>query len=128
MTDLLASPAVQGLWTCLVLAIASSAVSITITQTEMFAPLRAAANKAGHQIGHLFHCFYCISHWVVIASIVAYRPVLIASGIPLIDWVVSAFFTIAMAALFSGMIFRVFLSAMAKKTNEIELKKLMSQG
>jgi len=128
MTDLLTSPASQGLWACLVLAIASSSVSITITQTEMFAPLRAAANKAGHQIGHLFHCFYCISHWVVIAGIVAYRPVLIASGIPLIDWVVSAFFTIAMAALFSGMIFRVFLSAMAKKTNEIALKKLMSQG
>lgn len=128
MTNLLASPAAQGLWTCLVLAVASSAVSITITQTEMFAPLRAAANKAGHQIGHLFHCFYCISHWVVIAGIATYRPVLVASGIPLIDWVVSAFFTIAMAALFSGMIFRVFLSAMAKKTSELELKKLMSQS
>lgn len=128
MTEILSSPAAQGLWTCLILAIAAAAVSITITQTEMFAPLRAAANKAGHQIGHLFHCFYCISHWVVIAGIATYRPVLVSSSIPIIDWVVSAFFTIAVSAFFSGMIFRVFLSAMAKKTAEIEIKKLMSQG
>lgn len=128
MTEILTSPAAQGLWTCLVLAIASAAVAITITQTEMFAPLRATANKAGHQIGHLFHCFYCISHWIVIAGIVAYHPVLISSGVPVIDWIVSAFFTIAISAFFSGMIFRVFLSVMAKKKAELELKKLMSQG
>lgn len=128
MTELFTSPAAQGLWTCVVLAIASAAVAITITQTEMFAPLRAAANKAGHQIGHLFHCFYCISHWIVIAGIIAYRPVLISSGAPIIDWIVSTFFTIAISALFSGMIFRVFLSAMAKKTTEMQLKKMMSQG
>ena len=116
------------LWTCVVLAVAAASVSITLTQTELFAPLRAAANKAGPMIGHLFHCFYCISHWVVIAGIATYRPVLVSSGIPLVDWVVSTFFTIAVSAFFSGMIFRVFLSAMAKKTAEIEIKKLMSQG
>lgn len=128
MTEILTSPAAQALWTCLVLAIASASVSITLTQTELFAPLRAAANKAGHMIGHLFHCFYCISHWIVIAGIAVYRPVIISSGVPIIDWTVSAFFTIALTALFCGMIFKVFLAAMSKKATEIQLKKTMAQS
>ncbi|WP_312783482.1 DUF1360 domain-containing protein [Brevundimonas sp.] len=128
MTEILTSPAAHGLWICLVLAIASASVSITLTQTELFAPLRAAANKVGHMIGHLFHCFYCISHWVVIAGIAVYRPVIISSGVPVIDWTVSAFFTIALTALFCGMIFKVFLAAMSKKATEHELKKTLAQS
>lgn len=128
MTEILTSPAAQGLWTCLVLAIASASVSITLTQTELFAPLRAAANKAGHMIGHLFHCFYCISHWVVIAGIAVYRPIIISSGVPVMDWTVSAFFTIALTALVCGMIFKVFLAAMSKKATEHELKKTLTQS
>lgn len=128
MTEILTSPAAQGLWTCLVLAIASASVSITLTQTELFAPLRAAANKAGHMIGHLFHCFYCISHWVVIASVAVYRPVIISSGVSIIDWTVSIFFTIALSALFCGMIFKVFLTAMNKKATEMQLRKSLAQS
>ena len=115
------------LWTCVVLAVAAASVSITITQTELFAPLRAAANKAGPMIGHLFHCFYCISHWVVIAGVAVYRPVIISSGMPLIDWTVSAFFTITLTALFSGLIFTVFLAAMSKMMKERALKTMLSQ-
>lgn len=122
MTEILTSPAAQGLWTCLVLAIASASVSITLTQTELFAPLRAAAHKAGHMIGHLFHCFYCIS------SVAVYRPVIISSGAPIIDWTVSTFFTIALSALFSGVIFKVFLTAMNKKATELQLKKSLAQN
>lgn len=128
MNEVLTSPAAAGLWTCIILATASASVAITVTQTELFAPLRAAANKAGHMIGHLFHCFYCISHWVVIAGIAIYRPTLISSGVPLIDWIVSTFFTITLAALVSGLIFRVFLSAMGKMMKERELKQIMSAG
>lgn len=115
------------LWTCVVLAVAAASVSITLTQTELFAPLRAAANKAGSMIGHLFHCFYCISHWVVIAGVAVYRPVIISSGMPLIDWTVSAFFTITLTALFSGLIFTVFLAAMSKMMKERALKAMLSQ-
>lgn len=117
----------NGVWTCLVLAVASASVSMTVTQTELFAPVRAAAHKAGHMIGHLFHCFYCISHWVVIAGVAVYRPVIISSGAPLIDWTVSAFFTITLTALFSGLIFKVFLAAMGKVAKEQELKALLGQ-
>lgn len=128
MTEILNLPAASALWTCLVLAIASATVSITLTQTELFAPLRAWANRVHAMIGHLFHCFYCMSHWVVIAGIAVYRPVIISSGILIIDWTVSAFFTIALAALFSGAIFKAFLAAMAKKMKEIEVKKVMHAG
>jgi hypothetical protein len=128
VTEILNSPAASALWTCIVLAIASASVSITITQTELFAPLRAWANKAGHMIGHLFHCFYCISHWVVIAGIAVYRPVIISSGVSIIDLTVSTFFTIALSAFFCGVIFKVFLAAMAKMMKEREVKKILSEG
>jgi hypothetical protein len=125
VTEILNLPAASALWTCLVLAMASATVSITITQTELFAPLRAWANRVHPMTGHLFHCFYCMSHWVVIAGIAIYRPVIISSGVLVIDWTVSALFTVALAALFSGAIFKAFLAAMAKKMKEIEVKKAM---
>jgi hypothetical protein len=128
MNEILNSPTAASLWDCIILAIASASLSMTITQTEIFAPLRALALKSGHMIGHLFHCFYCMSHWVVIAGISVYRPIIISSGIPIIDWTVSAFFTIALSAFFSGLIFKVFLSAMAKAIRERELKETMNAG
>jgi hypothetical protein len=128
VSEILNSSAASALWTCVVIAIASASVSITVTQTELFAPLRTLANKAGHMIGHLFHCFYCISHWVVIACIAVYRPVIISSDVALVDWTVSAFFTITLATFFSGMIFKVFLAAMMKMVKERELKKMMSDA
>lgn len=126
MPDLAYSEVISALWTCTVLAVASASLSVTISQTELFAPLRAWADKVGHMTGHLFHCFYCISHWVVIIGVAIYRPVLISSGAVIVDWIVSAFFTITLAAFFSGIIFNVFLSAMGKKMKERAVKKALT--
>jgi len=126
MIDLLNSPLAGALWTCLALATAASALSMTVTQTELFAPLRALAWKIHPQVGHLFQCFYCFSHWVVIAGTLVYRPVVIASGWAAVDWLVATFFTVALTALFCGLLFKVFLTAMAKAVRERELKKLFA--
>lgn len=126
MIDVLNAPLTSALWTCLVLAIAASAMSMTLTQTELFAPLRALAWKIHPQVGHLFQCFYCFSHWVVIAGTLVYRPVVIASGWAIVDWLVATFFTIALTALSCGLLFKVFLTAMAKAVSERELKKLFA--
>lgn len=68
-------------WQCVVLAIATSTISITITQTELFRPLREVMLKVHPMIGYLFKCFYCMSHWVVFAGVAIYKPVLISSVI-----------------------------------------------
>lgn len=116
-----------SLWACFVIAVAASSISHTITQTELFVPVRAWTQKLGHMIGYLFTCFYCMSHWVVAAGILIYRPVLISSGNLVVDLVVSAFFTITLAAFISGFIFKVFLTAIAMKIKEKEIKELMAK-
>lgn len=117
----------NALWTCLMIALASASIAMTMTQTELFAPLRNWANKKGHMTGHLFKCFYCMSHWIVILGMIIYRPVIISSGYLLVDLIVSVFVTITMTAIICGIIFCVFLTAMTKASKEIALKKSMSE-
>lgn len=118
----------SALWACVVIAVASSSVSITITQTELFAPLRALMQKAGHMIGYLFQCFYCMKHWVVAALILVYQPILIESGFSVVDLAVSWFFTVTISSFVSGAMFKVFLQAMGSKMKEKELMALMAAG
>ncbi|HYG91560.1 MAG TPA: hypothetical protein VD978_35515 [Azospirillum sp.] len=126
MTEAVSPQTWAASWTCLVIALASSSISITITQTELFAPLRALANKVHPMAGHLLHCFYCTSHWAVIAGVVIYQPVLVSSGYLIADLIVSTFFTITITAFLSGLIFTVFLAAMAKMMKERMVKKMLS--
>ncbi|WP_255202973.1 hypothetical protein [Vibrio natriegens] len=45
------------------------------------------------------------------------------SDFALVDWIVSAFFTITMSSLVSGVMFKVFISAMNKKLKQIEIQE-----
>lgn len=123
MADLLNTGTLGALWTCTILAMAASSISITVTQTEIFAPLRGAMNRVHPMVGHLFHCFYCFSHWAAIAGVALYRPLLVSSGYPLADLTISVFFTIALAAWMSGLIFTAFLAAITKHAKQAQLKK-----
>ncbi|EKO3905372.1 DUF1360 domain-containing protein [Vibrio fluvialis] len=126
MNTLIDQELLHSIWVCLVLAIGAASISITITQTELFVPLRAFTERLGHMTGYLFRCFYCMSHWVVIAGVAIYQPVVAQSSYWLVDLVVSAFFTITLSSFFSGLMFKVFQAAMGKKIKEIEVKTLMA--
>ena len=123
MFELLSTTQAESLWVCFVLAVAASSISITITQTELFIPLQNLANKCGYMIGYLFKCFYCIKHWVVILGVALYQPRVIVSDFALVDWIVSAFFTITISSLVSGVMFNVFIRAMNKKLKQIEVQE-----
>ncbi|MCP1714160.1 glucan phosphoethanolaminetransferase (alkaline phosphatase superfamily) [Kerstersia gyiorum] len=123
MNPYLTNENLHALWACLVLAVAASSIAITITHTEVFAPLRAWTQKLGHMVGYLFQCFYCMSHWVVFLGILIYRPRIRL----LADLVVSAFFTLTLSAFVSGIFFKVFLTAMAMKVREKEVKEIMAK-
>ncbi|WP_321822630.1 MULTISPECIES: hypothetical protein [unclassified Burkholderia] len=111
-------PELQALWTCIVIAFAAASISITVTQTVIFAPIRTWADKANSTLGYLFQCFYCFCHWVVIAAVAFYRPTLLPGGNLIVGWLVSVFFTVTIATMLSGVMFKVFLVAMAKKVQE----------
>jgi len=117
----------QALITCIVIATASSSVSITITQTELFLPLRNWVQRFGHMTGYLFKCFYCMAHWVVIAGMLVYHPNIIHSEWKVIDWIVTTFFTITLTTFVCGIMFKVFLLAMAKSSKEKEMKAASTQ-
>lgn len=99
------------LTTCLMIALAASSISMTVTQTELFAAFREWTVKKNALIGHLFQCFYCLSHWVVFGGMVIYRPALLSSDFALIDWIMTAFITITIATLINGLMFKVFQAA-----------------
>ncbi|MEB5974402.1 DUF1360 domain-containing protein [Pantoea dispersa] len=112
---------------CLAIALASASIAMTLTQTELFAGLRAWTARKHALLGHLFHCFYCLSHWVVFAAMLVYRPTLLNSGLPLIDWLMTAFITLTLATFVCGLIFKVFQAAVTthvmKHDAQIKLQK-----
>jgi len=76
-------------------------------------------------VGHLFQCFYCLSHWVVFGGMAVYRPALLNSGVALIDWVMTAFVTITFATLISGLMFKVFQAAISMHVMKHEAQKTL---
>lgn len=117
-----------ALWECLVIAIASASIAMTITQTEVFAALREFVAKKHSTIGHLFSCFYCFSHWVVICGVTLYRPEILDSGNSFVNWLVSVFFTITLTTFVCGLMFKVFLTAMASHEKQLTIKNAAQQS
>ncbi|AKL14207.1 TPA: DUF1360 domain-containing protein [Kluyvera intermedia] len=113
------------LTTCLMIALAASSISMTVTQTELFAAFREWTTKKNAMLGHLFHCFYCLSHWVVFGGMLVYRPALLQSGFALIDWVMTAFITITLTTLINGLMFKVFQAAVSTHVMKFEAQKTL---
>ena len=113
---------ISALSICLMIALASSSISMTITQTELFAGLRTWTAKVSPMLGHLFQCFYCLSHWVVFVAMLIYRPLLLNSGITVVDWVMTMFITLTLTTFISGLIFKVFQAAVTTHVMKHEAK------
>lgn len=111
------------LWVCVAIAMMSSCVSITITQQEIFRGFRTWVQKKNEWLGYLFSCFYCFSHWVVFPAVFMYQPRILQSNYWALDLIVTAFFTVALCVLFSGVILAVMRVAIAKAGEEMALKK-----
>ncbi len=98
---------VPDLAATLVLALATSAISMSFTQGSMFEPLRSWIASKNTLLGELSRCFFCFSHWVAFAAIAIYRPRPLQIWWPA-DLVVAAFVVIALATLISGLMFAGF--------------------
>ena len=93
------------------LALAVSAIAMSITQGSIFAPFRTWLADRSKWLGELFSCFFCLGHWVAFTAVAVFRPQPLRSGFYLADLVASAFAIIAIATIISGVIFSVFLAA-----------------
>lgn len=90
----------------LVLSLATAAISVTISRAQIFATFRAFVAEKSSWAGKLISCYYCTSHWVAIAFVLIYRPVLI-SRFFVIDLFVSTFSIVCIAALVGGIIIKL---------------------
>lgn len=99
---------VTGIYTAIVLAFAVSAISMTLSKARIFKAIRQAINARNQWLGELVNCPYCTIHWIAFAAIALYRPVLVVSGLWILDLFVSAFVVIAVASVVAGWIFQAF--------------------
>ncbi|QGY33077.1 DUF1360 domain-containing protein [Pantoea cypripedii] len=121
MTPVLSS----DLSVCLMIALASASLSMTVTQTELFAALRAWTTRKNGMLGHLFSCFYCMSHWMVAAGMLIYRPVLVHSNIGFIDWLMTAFVVLTVTTFINGLLFKVFQAAIRTHVMKHEAQEIL---
>lgn len=101
---------VSQLVATLVLALATSAISMSFTQGSMFEPLRKWIAGKSALLGELSRCFFCLSHWVAFAAVAIYRPRPLQIAW-FVDLIVAAFVVIALATLISGLMFAGFFMA-----------------
>lgn len=95
-----------GLYQVAVLALATAAISVTVSKARVSASAREWIASRSTWLGELVSCSYCTSHWVAIALVAIYRPVLISQWI-VVDLLVSVFGMVAIAAIVSGVIIKL---------------------
>jgi hypothetical protein len=90
----------------MVIALATAAISLTISKGRIFIPLREWIASRNTWLGELVSCFYCTSHWVAIALVVIYQPVLLRKWL-FLDLLVSVFVVVSVSTLVCGAIIRL---------------------
>lgn len=96
----------QQIASIIILSLAVSSVSLTMTKAKLTKPLRNFVRSRSEWLGELFSCPYCFSHWVSFGAVAAARPVVTSTGLLLADLLISAFAVISLAALTSGLVYR----------------------
>ena len=96
------------------IALATSAISITIGKGKVFNPLREALGKRTKQRGRhfitsklleLLKCPYCLSHWIAALFVFAYRPLFFDIWWEA-DLIVSLFAIVALANMISWVVLK----------------------
>jgi hypothetical protein len=93
--------------TAFVLALAASAISITVTKAKICKTLRERIMTRNTWFGELVSCPYCFSFWVSLAMVLVYQPVLVTPRFIIFDLAVSVFAIMAVASILSGLIMQV---------------------
>jgi hypothetical protein len=96
------------------LGLASGSISLTLTRSKLFRPLRlslmhvearydgAIPTLFGY-LHELSRCCYCMCHWVAIAAFFSFRPVLYSQ--PILNALLCIFVTVTVSVLVAGLLF-----------------------
>jgi hypothetical protein len=109
--------------TLLLLAMATSAISFTVTSTSIFKSVRESIAERGEKFEELIHCPWCLSHWVAFIIIFISPSSYQFTGVGLFNFFLTGF---AMAGI-SGLMHYVLLRAyepVAKAMAARQIEKL----
>lgn len=102
----------------LYLSLATAAISLTVTRSVLFAPLRAKLKGKLHE---LFSCPYCFSHWVSFALVLQYQHKLFDCGFPPTDYFITAMVLVALSNLVTFTLLKLM------HTDEVNIEPLQIQ-
>ncbi|WP_373855435.1 DUF1360 domain-containing protein [Desulfocucumis palustris] len=91
------------------LAMCVSTISLTITKSKVFSPLRNWVIKRNEKLGSLLSCPYCMSHWVATFYVIVlyiYSPMAMVTNILFIDATITIFAIISLATIITGIVRR----------------------
>lgn len=109
----------------LVLALATSAISVTITRSGVFHGPRDWIADRSQWFGELVHCPYCMSHWVSLVLMLWYDLRIVPDTYWLVDLVVSALAVVAVASFFTLIVMLSYKhAALAAGSTSTDAKKL----
>ena len=92
----------------IILSMCVSTVSLTISKSKFFSPLRYCVNKRSERLGSFLSCSYCMSHWVAaffVSLLYIYTPIIMVTNIIFIDVTITIFATIALATIITGIMY-----------------------
>lgn len=81
-----------------ILAAAVAAVSMTITMSKIFLPLRTWIKSKSPFLGDLFACPYCFSHWGSLIAVLVWYVRPIHTEAWLLDYLVAIFAMVTVAS------------------------------
>jgi hypothetical protein len=79
--------AMQGL---ILASLASGCISFTVSEANIFRPLRNKIKNTSKFLGELVSCGYCLGHWVCFSIEIIYR-FNVFNRVPVLDEVLTAF-------------------------------------
>lgn len=81
---------------------ATSAISLTVTKSKIFSPLREWAKDESEFLDDLLSCPWCFSHWVSVGIIG-----LVGLSLPLQWFIISIFANVSMAGMLTNFMLRL---------------------
>lgn len=109
--------------TLLLLALAVSSASFTISTTSIFKGFREKVSSYHHKLEELIHCPWCLSHWITFLLLIMHGNWLSLTGGGLIDFLLTTFAITCISGLCHYVLLRAY-EPVAKALVERQIQKI----
>ncbi|MEI7564038.1 MAG: DUF1360 domain-containing protein [bacterium] len=101
---------IQAIVECIFIALAGSAISMTLTKATISKSLREKVQAKSKFFGELLSCPYCTSHWIHAILVIFCRPLILTFFprmlIPGMNYLIVWFALVSLSSYGSGLIYK----------------------